>query len=306
MKNLIKVNQLFTNRVSESSLGKLLQFPLSRILIALLFIAPVIAFHNAFSFIVLDNIDGHLQSILHYSETAISIILIFLAYNLYVKKIEKRTAFEINTKKWYTEFSYGVLIGGGLVILTTLFLALSGFYKIESFNSPFVLFERIFRYGIGSFIEEIIFTIIIFKLIEEFAGTITSTVIVSLLFGFMHLGNDNATLMSSLCMAIEHIILLSPFILTRRIWMVWAVHFSWNYFQTAIFGMNNSGMAHKGFINPTITGPDWITGGSFGIEASYIAIILQCIVGIVILKYAYMQAQIVSPIWIRSKGNKLN
>jgi len=303
MDNLIKVNQLFTNRIPETRLGKIFHFPLIRILLALLFVAPVIAFHNAFSFIVLDNVDGFLQNILQYSETAISILLIFLAYTFYAKRIEKRTAFEMNTKKWYTEFSSGVAVGGGLVILITLILALFGFYKIDSFNSPVVLFERIFRYGIGSFIEEMIFTIIIFKLIEEYAGTLTSIVIVSLLFGFMHLGNDNATVLSSIYMALEHLIILAPFILTRRIWMVWAVHFSWNYFQTAVFGMNNSGMAHKGLINPIVTGPEWITGGSFGIEASYLAIALQCAVGLIILRYAYNQAQLVKPLWTRSKNN---
>lgn len=304
MKNLINVNQLFTNIIPQTKTGKFFQFPLIRIVIALLFIAPVIAFHNAFSFIVLDNVEGFFQPILHYSETVISILLVFLSYSYYTKKIENRKAVELNSKSWIREFFSGVIIGGGLVILVTIILALSGFYRIDSFSSPFVLFERIFRYGIGSFIEEIIFTVIIFKLIEEWAGTLTSIVVVSVLFGFMHLGNDNATVLSSIYMALEHLIILSPFILTRRIWMVWAVHFSWNYFQTAVFGMNNSGMAHKGLINPIVTGPEWITGGSFGIEASFLAIFFQFVLGLVILRYAYKQSQWVKPSWIRSKQQK--
>ena len=52
--------------------------------------------------------------------------------------------------------------------------------------------------------------------------------------------------------------------------MSWAVHFSWNYMQTGVFGMNNSGLAQGGFITPLLSGPDWLTGGAFGLEGSWV------------------------------------
>jgi len=300
MKTIIKANQLFSQEEANTKISKLIQFPLSRTIIAILFIAPIIALRSAYSFVVLDNLDGIICDIAQYAEVVISIILLFIVYRFYTKKIEKRPAFELDSNKWYKEFAQGIGIGGGLAILIALFLIAFGFYKIESLNSPYVLFSRIFRYGIGTFVEELLFTIIIFRLIEEFAGTIVSMIAVSLLFGFMHLSNDNATVMSSIYIAAGHIIVLAPFILTRRIWMVWAVHFGWNYFQTAVFGMNNSGMAHKGFINPIINGPEWITGGSFGVEASYITIALHIILGAVILWHGIKQQQLVKASWKRN------
>ncbi|OFX88090.1 MAG: hypothetical protein A2W99_10920 [Bacteroidetes bacterium GWF2_33_16] len=299
MKTIIKANQLFTQKETKSKLSRIVQFPLSRMIIVILFIAPILVLRAVFSYVVLDNLEGNIEILIHYTETIISIVLIFLAYRYYTKKIENRPAFELNHEKWYVEFAQGIGIGGGLVVIIVALLALFGMYKIANFNSPFVLFERIFRYGIGSFVEEMIFTIIIFRLIEEFAGTITSTIFVSLLFGIMHLGNDNATILSSFSISFEHLIILAPFILTRRIWMVWAIHFSWNYFQTAVFGMNNSGMAHGGFIKPLISGPEWVTGGSFGIEGSHISIALNIIVGVIILWYAIKQQQLVKASWRR-------
>lgn len=297
MITIIKSHQLFSQAETETKWSKLIQFPLSRIVIAILVIAPIIAFRNAFSFIVLDNLEGVMCDIAKYTEVTVSIILFFIVYRFYTKKIEKRPAYELNRKKWLKELVQGIGIGGGLAILITLFLMVLGFYKIENLNSPDVLFSRIFRYGVGTFVEELLFTIIIFRLIEEFAGTIVSLVLVSLLFGFMHLGNDNATIFTSLLMALAHLLYLAPFVLTRRIWIIWGLHFGWNYFQTAVLGMNNSGMAHKGFVEPNISGPEWITGGSFGIEASYITIALHIIIGAVIMWYAIKQQQLVKASW---------
>jgi hypothetical protein len=43
--------------------------------------------------------------------------------------------------------------------------------------------------------------------------------------------------------------------------------------------MPNFATAYKGLIIPDIRGKDWITGGSRGIEASYIAILMVLIEG---------------------------
>jgi hypothetical protein len=44
--------------------------------------------------------------------------------------------------------------------------------------------------------------------------------------------------------------------------------------------MPNSGTPYKGMIIPDIQGKEWITEGSWGIEASYIAILLVLIAGV--------------------------
>ena len=118
----------------------------------------------------------------------------------------------------------------------------------------------------------------------------------------MHLGNDNATLWTSIAIAIEDLLIVGAFMYTRRLWLVWGIHFGWNYFQDGVFGMPNSGMTNiPGFINPTVTGPEWFTGGAFGIEASYIVVILTAAAGIFILYKAVKKNQIVPPLWKRKK-----
>jgi hypothetical protein len=120
----------------------------------------------------------------------------------------------------------------------------------------------------------------------------------------MHLGNENATLWTILLVAISDVLLAAAFIYTRRIWMVWGIHLGWNFFQDGIFGMPNSGITKlPSWINPAINGPEWITGGNFGIEASYIAILLSIVVGIIILKKAMDNGMMVKPFWRRGHRN---
>jgi hypothetical protein len=64
--------------------------------------------------------------------------------------------------------------------------------------------------------------------------------------------------------------------------------------------MPNSGVTElPSWIQPIIQGPEWITGGAFGIETSIIATFLSVLLGLVLLKTAMEKKQIVRPSWKR-------
>ncbi len=295
----VRSTQLFIHRGVKKTLSKIFLFPLFRVFIAIIFLAPAIILVNVFTIFVVENTEDPLFTILRFSKTIVLLVLLYFSYSFYTRKIEGRVAFEFDFKQWYTEFGIGALIGGGMVVLIVIVLMFPGYYEIDQINSPFLLLNRLFRYGVGSFVEDLIYTVIFFRLLEEYAGSTISIIVTSLIFGGIHFGNDNATVMSSLFISLEHLALLAPFILSRRIWMTWAVHFSWNFFQTGIFGMNNSGMAHDGFITPVIKGPDWITGGEFGLEGSWLSLLVNIVIGIIVLDRAIRDGQWVLPRWRR-------
>ncbi len=59
------------------------------------------------------------------------------------------------------------------------------------------------------------------------------------------------------------------YVLTRRLWLSIGFHASWNYTQSAIFSSIVSGNeAAQGLIRSTVNGPDFLTGGKFGVESS--------------------------------------
>ena len=119
-------------------------------------------------------------------------------------------------------------------------------------------------------------------------------------FGIVHLGNPDAGIWSVVALIIGDVLLMSAYILTRRIWLVWGIHFAWNFFQDGVFGMPNSGVTKfESWIQPAIQGPEWITGGSFGIEMSWIALFLSVVLGIFILLKAVKEGQVVDPLWTK-------
>lgn len=293
---------LFTHAFPEKRTGKFIQFPITRIFIAVLFLVPVILLSHIIGTEFFKSLGEPYYTFLRYLRDIIFFVLLLIAYKSYTKYVEKRKALELNPKHLWFEFGSGFVISMGVVCFMVVLMTLLGYYSISSFNSPSVLADRTGVYLMASFMEELVFRVILFKLVEEFAGSWIAIVVQGLLFGFAHLGNENATLWTSLSLVISDSILFgAAYMLTRRIWLIWGMHFSWNFFQEGIFGMPNSGFQRDGLIKPIIDGPVWITGGKFGIEASVISIFILFIIGLIILKKAIEYKQLVLPVWVRNK-----
>jgi len=295
----IQSEQLFTNVKPSSVGGKIIQFPLTRFIIALLFLVPFSLLNNVIVTNFIEPLPEPYFTILNYLQSIFFFFLFLYAYSLYTRFIEKRKAFEISSKGGVREFGVGFVIALGLVGFMVVLMSILGYYKIEGYESVKIIADQFVRFSMGSFLEELIFRLILFRLVEELMGSWWALVIVSLLFGFAHIGNANATVWTSVAIMISDVLLIAAFVYTRRLWMVWGIHMSWNFFQTGVFGMPNSGETFKSWINASVDGPEWITGGSFGIEASYVAILITLIVGIIVLKKAIDNNQLVLPFWKR-------
>lgn len=295
-------NELFTKVIPNTRIGKFIQFPITRIFIAVLFLIPVSILANLVGLELIKSLAEPYYTLLRYLRDIILFILFLLSYRSYTNYVENRKALELNTKSFIPEIGLGFFISIGVVCFMVILLMLLGYYRIDSFNFPGVFADRIAEYYMGSFIEELIFRLILFKLVEEFAGSWIGIIVQGLVFGFAHIGNENATIWTSLSLVISDTILFgAAYMLTRRIWLIWGMHFSWNFFQEGIFGMPNSGYQKDGLIRPIINGPEWITGGKFGIEASIISTLILFVLGLIILKKAIEKNQLVLPVWKRNK-----
>ena len=50
-----------------------------------------------------------------------------------------------------------------------------------------------------------------------------------------------------------------------------------------------------------MTGPEWLTGGKFGAEASVVAVALCTAAGVALAAYAYRHGSWIPPFWRRSR-----
>ena len=133
--------------------------------------------------------------------------------------------------------------------------------------------------------EEMIFRGVVFRWLDERWNTWVALLVSALIFGWIHISNDNASWWSSLAISIEAGLLLgAAYKWSGSLWLPIGIHWTWNYTQGNIFGLAVSG-THAGntVLVTTVDGPDIITGGVFGPEASIIAVIFGILYTIIFL-----------------------
>ena len=150
-------------------------------------------------------------------------------------------------------------------------------------------------------IEETLFRGILLRHLEKLIGTSGALAITSALFGLVHIVNPDATWFSSFAIALEAGILLgAAYLYTRRLWLAVGIHAAWNFTQGWVFSVPVSGGdAPLGLLITRRVGPDWLTGGAFGLEASVPALVMATGAGIVLLVLAHRRGHFIAPIWRR-------
>ncbi|WP_212829808.1 CPBP family intramembrane glutamic endopeptidase [Catellatospora sp. TT07R-123] len=167
-------------------------------------------------------------------------------------------------------FGLGLLLFGIVIGL----IAMCGGYRIAGWGS---LTGTIATFGLMCGVavtEEILFRGVLFRLIQQWAGTAVALTVSGVLFGALHLLNPGATLWGALAIAVEAGVLLgAAYTASRSLWLPIGLHLGWNFAESGLFGATLSGSAfHGGLVQGVPHGPSLISGGGFGPEASIFAI----------------------------------
>ena len=199
----------------------------------------------------------------------------------------------------------GLGLGAGFVIFSLIVgvAAIADVYNVYGCCSTRGLAMDLIIVAImPSFMEELLFRGILFRWIEEFGGTWAGLVLSSALFGLAHLGNPGATWVASAWIALEAGILLGgAYMLTRSLWMPIGVHAAWNFTQGEIYDVPVSGLDQHGLVEAELSGPQILTGGPFGLEASVIALAIATAAGLWLIILAVRHQKLVEPWWIRRR-----
>lgn len=273
---------------------------------ARIFIFAVLAF--AIGYLVHDvtvilGWTGKAATPLHRALTIMSVELIATvgSYVLLVQLIERRPLREL-AARGIPRFGLAGLLAGFLIFSTVVgLLWLCGSYHVLGVNTHVDWLPEVLVAGVGAGIgEEIVTRGVLFRTIEEGLGTWWALAISALFFGGAHIFNPGATLWSSLAIAIEAGILLAMvYHVTRSLWACVGLHAAWNITQGLVYGIPVSGTSEKGWLLSSRTGPDWLSGGVFGAEASVVALGVCSAVSVVLLVIAVRRGTIVRPRWSR-------
>ncbi len=200
----------------------------------------------------------------------------------------------------------GLLLGLLLMSLVVGVAALAGVYAIVGEGGTSQLLVALVAMAVlPGFLEELLFRGILFRWIEEFAGSWAALAITSLLFGLGHIFNPNATLLSSAAIALEAGVLLGgAYMLTRNLWLAIGLHAAWNFTQGFLYDVPVSGLDQNGLVEAQLSGPELLSGGAFGLEASVIAMVVATSAGVALVVAAVRRDGAVRPWWVRRSLEK--
>ena len=215
----------------------------------------------------------------------VSSALGLLLYARWWKWTGKTAARDLPVRRLLPDTGAGFGIGLVFFVLVTGCIALCGCYKVTGIGSDWnALARALFLFLVVAVGEEVLFRGIVFRMIDERWGTPAALIVSALIFGFVHITNDNATVWSSVAIAVEAGLLLgAAYKWAGSLWVPIGIHWAWNFFQGPVFGFAVSGNETRSLLKAVIEGPEWLTGGPFGAEASVPAFVLGLSLAIVFL-----------------------
>ncbi|MEV7972942.1 type II CAAX endopeptidase family protein [Cellulomonas sp. NPDC089187] len=212
-----------------------------------------------------------------------------LLYHGLVRWMEGRPAVELAVDRSTAGLGWGGLLGLGFMSVTVAAIALGGEVTFTRGGAISAVLGAVGFWIVVGVGEELLFRGAVFRLVEERVGSAWALAVSAVLFGAVHLANPDASLWGAVAIACEAGVMLgAAYLVTRSLWLPIGVHIAWNFAQGTLFGasVSGSGIDTGTVLTSTMEGPQWLTGGSFGPEASVVAVVLGAAMAAVMIVLA--------------------
>lgn len=204
---------------------------------------------------------------------------------------------------WWRNLGFGLLLG---VVMTTVVFGLelaaglitvSGTFVTEStfgLTAPSfwpalaATLAMFLAVGVG---EEVVFRGYLFTNLAEGLNGLgpigpraaigVSAVATSAIFGVVHLGNPNATLVSAFNITAVGVFFAATYVATDDLGIPIGIHITWNFSLSAVYGFPVSGIsAPATLVDVRQTGDPLVTGGRFGPEAGLVVYVALAVAAV--------------------------
>lgn len=235
----------------------------------------------------------------HYVGLAIVCLVAYLAG---VKLIERRVPSELFSRHALPAFVGGLLAGAVLFCMVMTALWITGVYQPQGLKRFGGLgLAAVFWFAVGAQ-EEILFRGLLFRLCSKVVGTWGALVVSAAIFGAVHFISPGWTLVGLLSVALAGVMLGAAYTATEQLWLPIGLHTGWNFTQGSLFGFHVSGNdIGSGLIAGKVDGPDILTGGPFGPEASIVTLIILLAATTYLLRRIVRLGRAELPVWSAAK-----
>jgi uncharacterized protein len=179
------------------------------------------------------------------------------------------------------EFGVGAAFGWGAMVICVLPIALFGGMTLTFWTSPRqfgVLAIDLATLLVAALVEEVAFRGYPFQRLIEAIGPVMATLMISAIFGLVHLGNPDSTMASTVVAVLAGWLFAIAYLRTRALWLPWGLHFAWNASMGILFGLPVSGLRNfSPVVSANAHGPFWLTGDGYGPEGSLITVVVMLV-----------------------------
>lgn len=206
-------------------------------------------------------------------------------------------------RRWFQQALAGALLGFVLIFLAIVLIAVFFHYQIDRIVlNPHTLKLPVAVTLIlltGAMAEELMFRGYPFQRLVDGVGKVGAILILSALFGVVHLWNPHVSDNRVIRMfAFTNTLLIGvvfaiAYLRTKALWFPWGLHFSWNLTMGLLFGLPVSGISSFAvMVRAKAHGPDWLLGGGYGIEGGLLGTLLLLLALVYVLWFVKPGAEI--------------
>jgi uncharacterized protein len=215
---------------------------------------------------------------------------------VFVRVVERRRDVEeLGMAGWASEAGLGVGIGLALSLSVFLVQLAGGAIDVEGFALSRHLLASVVTQVCTAICLELVLRGLLFRLGERLLGSWLALLGSAAFFGGgVWLSGMPGTV--ALAAALQSGLLFAAmYMVTRRLWAAIGLHAGVLIAQAELYGGN-------GLLTSRLAGPEWLTGGQGGADASLPGLVLTALLVAALVATAIRRGRIVRPIWRRGRS----
>jgi len=182
---------------------------------------------------------------------------------------------------WTREIGIGAAIGWGAVVVCVLPMLLIGGIAIVITAQRSAwgwLVADVLYFALLALGEEVAFRGYGFQRFAVVVGPSGAAFGFALFYAIVRAMQPGSTNASIAISVVFSFLLTTAYLRTRALWVSWGLNFAWKASQALIFGLTVSGVSsHSPIVEGNPMGPFWVTGGGYGLDASWWACLVLLI-----------------------------
>ncbi|HVZ85099.1 MAG TPA: type II CAAX endopeptidase family protein [Terracidiphilus sp.] len=189
---------------------------------------------------------------------------------------------------WTREAGTGLAIGWSVAVACVLPLTVFGGIAVvltPGLQSWGWLAADAAFFALAAMAEEVAFRGYGFQRFEAVVGSLGASLGYAFFYALMQAMLPGASRLSFLVSFLLGLVLSLAYVRTRALWVSWGINFGWKASRALLFGLTVSGVSsHSSVVEGDPMGPLGLTGGGFGLDASWLAFFVLLLALVVVYR----------------------